>query len=255
MSTEPRSILNHVLPPPLLSPEARKSVQIAVVFAGLWSVEVAGLEQIIDKIAKATPRFIVGDERKSIRGLGKLVHREGAHLLVMDDDLVPYSPEHSIPYLLRNRPTLKIVILHSNPLNGKVGAYFRAGVHAVLDRNTNEVDMPSLLFKVLQGQRFPKAEDRTGRADPACDTGSDLHELEDVGVDLLPRERLALAGLIAGKRNKEIATDLSTSEQVIKNTFKRVYRKFGVKGRAELASVILGYNGESVENDAIETLV
>jgi DNA-binding NarL/FixJ family response regulator len=245
LSTEPRPMINHELPPTLPSSEVRKTVQISVVFAGLWSVEVAGLEQIIDKITKTAPRFIVGDERKSIRGLGRLVHREGAHLLIMDDDLIPYSPEHSIPYVLRNRPTLKIVVLHSNPLNGKVDAYLRAGVHAVLHRNTNEVDMPSLLFKVLQGHRFPEAEELAEKIHPACETVSDPHELEDVGVDLLPRERMVLAGLIAGKRNKEIATDMKTSEQVIKNTFKRVYRKFGVKGRAELASVILGYGAES----------
>jgi two-component system nitrate/nitrite response regulator NarL len=244
-------MINQVRPPTSPSHGFRRAVPISVVFAGLWSVEVAGLELIINKITKTEPKFIVGDEGATIRDLGKLVQRESAHLLVIDDNLVPFAPEHSIPFLLRQTRTLKIVVLHSNPLNGKVGAYLRAGVRAVLDRNTYESDMPGLFIKVLQGHRFPDLKELGEHTHADCEAGYDIQELEEVRVDLLPRERLIIAGLVAGKRNKEIARDMNTSEQVIKNMLNRVYRKFGVKTRAKLASVILGYGEDSAADDAV----
>ena len=38
-----------------------------------------------------------------------------------------------------------------------------------------------------------------------------------------------------GRRNKEIAGELGTSEQVVKNYLRRIYERFGVADRLELA--------------------
>jgi DNA-binding NarL/FixJ family response regulator len=50
-----------------------------------------------------------------------------------------------------------------------------------------------------------------------------------------PRETAIIACITEGKRNKEIAAQLGTSEQVIKNYLRKIYVKLGVSDRLELA--------------------
>jgi two-component system, NarL family, nitrate/nitrite response regulator NarL len=52
---------------------------------------------------------------------------------------------------------------------------------------------------------------------------------------LSPKELAIVTWIMQGKRNKEIAGLLGTSEQVIKNYLRKVYGKLGVSDRLELA--------------------
>jgi len=52
---------------------------------------------------------------------------------------------------------------------------------------------------------------------------------------LSPKELTIVTCIMQGKRNKEIAGLLGTSEQVIKNYLRKVYGKLGVADRLELA--------------------
>jgi DNA-binding NarL/FixJ family response regulator len=55
-------------------------------------------------------------------------------------------------------------------------------------------------------------------------------------VDSLTNKELRIVALIVqGYKNKEIATELGTTEQVIKNYLRNVYDKIGVSDRLELA--------------------
>jgi DNA-binding NarL/FixJ family response regulator len=67
----------------------------------------------------------------------------------------------------------------------------------------------------------------------------DLDQADIVGTNvrdrLTPRELEVLSLLVQGWRNKEIATRLNTTEQVIKNYLRAVFDKAGVSDRYELA--------------------
>jgi two-component system, NarL family, nitrate/nitrite response regulator NarL len=52
---------------------------------------------------------------------------------------------------------------------------------------------------------------------------------------LSPKELTIISCITQGKRNKEIAHELGTTEQVIKNCLRNVYDKLGVADRVELA--------------------
>jgi DNA-binding NarL/FixJ family response regulator len=56
-----------------------------------------------------------------------------------------------------------------------------------------------------------------------------------------------------GKRNKEIAFQLGTTEQVIKNYLRKIYDKLGVSDRLELALYCL--HNKIIHTDADEELV
>lgn len=53
---------------------------------------------------------------------------------------------------------------------------------------------------------------------------------------LTPRETDVLAGLVAGRSNKEIGRDLSIEEVTVKLHARRIFRKLGVRNRAEAAA-------------------
>jgi DNA-binding NarL/FixJ family response regulator len=52
---------------------------------------------------------------------------------------------------------------------------------------------------------------------------------------LSQKELSIIACITQGKRNKEIAFQLGTTEQVIKNYLRKIYDKLGVSDRLELA--------------------
>jgi DNA-binding NarL/FixJ family response regulator len=56
-----------------------------------------------------------------------------------------------------------------------------------------------------------------------------------------------------GKRNKEIAFQLGTTEQVIKNYLRKIYDKLGVSDRLELALYCL--HNKIIQSDADEVTV
>jgi DNA-binding CsgD family transcriptional regulator len=56
---------------------------------------------------------------------------------------------------------------------------------------------------------------------------------------LSERELRIIAAIVQGYKNREIATQLYTSEQVIKNALRNIFDKIGVSDRLELALFVV----------------
>jgi DNA-binding NarL/FixJ family response regulator len=52
---------------------------------------------------------------------------------------------------------------------------------------------------------------------------------------LTPRERDLIRGVVAGRKNRELAHELGLTEQSVKNVLSTVYQKCHVRNRLELA--------------------
>ena len=109
------------------------------------------------------------------------------------------------------------------------GAYLSAGVHGVVFRS---VTGPQLLECV-------KAVAGGGTWVQPSQVAQELTENDLVGVRvrdrLTPKELRIVALVVQGYKNKDIASELGTTEQVIKNYLRNVYDKIGVSDRLELA--------------------
>jgi DNA-binding NarL/FixJ family response regulator len=113
--------------------------------------------------------------------------------------------------------------------NGEIATpYLNAGVHGVVYRNVTGPAMIECLRKVAKGETFVQNA-----------AGSQPSENDFVGARvrdrLTPKELRIIALIVQGYKNKEIATRLGTTEQVIKNYLRNIYDKIGVSDRLELA--------------------
>jgi len=105
----------------------------------------------------------------------------------------------------------------------------KKGVNAIMYRNVSGQALIECVRKVVKGETW--VQDREAQAA--------ANEIDAVGArvrDRLTAKELKIVALIVqGYKNKEIATRLGTTEQVIKNYLRNVYDKIGVSDRLELA--------------------
>jgi DNA-binding NarL/FixJ family response regulator len=98
----------------------------------------------------------------------------------------------------------------------------------ILCRNVPGTVLVDCLRRVAQGQRFvQRANVTTMQATDGV--GSRVRDR------LTPKEMQIVALIVQGCKNKDIATQLGTKEQVIKNYLRSIYDKTGVSDRLELA--------------------
>jgi DNA-binding NarL/FixJ family response regulator len=107
--------------------------------------------------------------------------------------------------------------------------YMTGGANGVIYRNVTSPALVDCVRKVARGENWVQ--------DIAVP--SELTENDIVGLrvrDRLTAKELRIVALIVqGYKNKEIASQLGTTEQVIKNYLRNVYDKIGVSDRLELA--------------------
>jgi DNA-binding NarL/FixJ family response regulator len=98
----------------------------------------------------------------------------------------------------------------------------------VLSRNVPGSELVDCVRRVAQGQHFVQRSNVTT-----------MQATDNVGTRvrdrLTPKEMQIVALIVQGCKNKDIATQLGTKEQVVKNYLRSIYDKSGVSDRLELA--------------------
>ena len=125
----------------------------------------------------------------------------------------------------------KLVIVAENGEN--LSRYITRGVHGCVFRNVTGTALVECVRKVSKGQTWVQNEAPVAAA--ASDNGVDDKVGARVRDRLTPKELKIVSLIVQGYKNKEIATQLGTTEQVIKNYLRNVYDKIGVSDRLELA--------------------
>lgn len=98
----------------------------------------------------------------------------------------------------------------------------------VISRNIPGPDLVDCVRRVARGQRYTQRSNVT-TMQTADSVGARVRDR------LTPKEMQIVSLIVQGCKNKEIATQLGTKEQVIKNYLRAIYDKIGVSDRLELA--------------------
>lgn len=114
--------------------------------------------------------------------------------------------------------------------NSQSAQPFRSpAIAGLLYRNVTGADLIACVRRVANGERFEQVPLKS----------AEVYEEDQVGARvrdrLTPVEMQVVGLLVRGNRNKEIATYIGTTEQVIKNYLRGIFDKTGVSDRLELA--------------------
>ena len=187
----------------------------------------------------------------SIENLRAAIERYPTDVVLMDGSLLS-GTANAIPDLLRMAPDVKLIVQAVAADENQTVELYRRGVRGIVSRSIS----PDLLVRCVR---------RIAAGETWIDNQSVSWVIEAYRAQaaalvnprtqpkLSPKEMAIITCITQGKRNKEIAFQLGTTEQVIKNYLRKIYDKLGVSDRLELALYCL--HNKIIQSDADEELV
>ena len=140
----------------------------------------------------------------------------------------------AVPELVRQAPNAKLIVQITESDEANTVELYRRGVRGVIPRSIS----PDLLIKCVR----KIADGETWIDNQSISWVIEAYRAQATALTnpktqpKLSKKELAIISCITrGMRNKEIAYQIGTTEQVIKNYLRKVYDKLGVSDRLELA--------------------
>ena len=145
-----------------------------------------------------------------------------------------------------SRSTGSHVVLIAENSDDAAG-YMARGCDSVVYRNVSGPALVECIRRVAKGERWVQDTHVAEAAEESDMVGARVRDR------LTPKELRIIALIVQGYKNKDIATRLGTTEQVIKNYLRNVYDKIGVSDRLELALFTIHHRILAEAAAAVET--
>ncbi|WP_058189084.1 response regulator transcription factor [Terracidiphilus gabretensis] len=184
----------------------------------------------------------------SLESLKASIERYPTDVVLVEGVLLA-SSINTIPELLAIAPDIKLIV--QSPVNDEnhTVELYRRGVRGIISRSIS----PDLLVRCVR--RIAAGE--TWIDNQSVNWVIEAYRAQAAALvnprsqpRLSPKEMAIITCITQGKRNKEIAYQLGTTEQVIKNYLRKIYDKLGVSDRLELALYCL--HNKIIQPDAEE---
>jgi DNA-binding NarL/FixJ family response regulator len=156
-----------------------------------------------------------------------------ADVLLFEAAISPNAPE-AVSEVLKRAPNLKVIVLSPESDEDTTVEYFRRGVRGILPRSIAPEMLVKCVRKVAQGETWIDNQSVNWVIEAYRAQAAQLTSPRPK-TKLSDKELLIISCVTQGMRNKEIATEIGTTEQVVKNYLRKVYDKLGVSDRLELA--------------------
>jgi DNA-binding NarL/FixJ family response regulator len=129
------------------------------------------------------------------------------------------------------RRQIAVLLICDNTENAS--GFMRMGVQGVIYRSASGNMVVEAVRRLAQGQSFLQSPNSA-----EVEINEDLVGAR-VRKRLSERELQIIAAIVQGYKNREIADQLYTSEQVVKNALRSIFDKIGVSDRLELALFVV----------------
>jgi DNA-binding NarL/FixJ family response regulator len=182
------------------------------------------------------------------------IQRHPTDVLLMEAAIAA-DPAESVAALLKVAPKLRIVLIVADQDEADILEYVRRGTCGVVPRSIS----PDLLIKCIR-----KVHAGETWLDNRCiNLVVEAYRAQAIKLispktrtKLSSKELMIISGVTQGLRNKEIAAEVGTTEQVVKNYLRKIYDKLGVSDRLELALYcihhkLLGSSTSTLETPAV----
>lgn len=193
-------------------------------------------------------------QAETLQNLYAALVRFPTDVVVLEGQLLAGTID-AIPELVRRAPHAKLIVqVVENDENNTVELY-RRGVRGVVPRSISPDLLIKCVRKIAAGETWIDNQSVSWVIEAYRAQATSLTSPRT--QPKLSKKELAIISCITrGMRNKEIAYQIGTTEQVIKNYLRKVYDKLGVSDRLELAlyclhhQLLKKYNAEGEEAEA-----
>jgi len=187
----------------------------------------------------------------SLDSLRAAIERYPTDVVLLEGGLLA-GTSNVIPEILRLAPEVKLIVQAVASDENHTVELYRRGVRGIVNRSIS----PDLLVRCVR--RIAAGE--TWIDNQSINWVIEAYRAQAAALvsprsqpRLSPKELAIITCITQGKRNKEIAFQLGTTEQVIKNYLRKIYDKLGVSDRLELALYCL--HNKIIQTDLDEEVV
>ncbi len=144
------------------------------------------------------------------------------------------APAEAISEVARHAmPGAKVILVAQHAGEEETVDYLRRGVRGILTRSVSPDLLVRCVRKVAAGETWLDNQGvnwviEAYRSQALAGASKQQLRLSD-------KEMLIISGVTQGLKNKDIALEVGTTEQVVKNYLRKIYDKLGVADRLELA--------------------
>ncbi len=172
-------------------------------------------------------------QAETLTNLHSALQRFPTDVVVLEGQLIAGAID-AIPDLVRRSPEAKFIVQVTESDEANTVELYRRGVRGVVPRSISPDLLIKCVRKIADGETWIDNQSISWVIDAYRSQASTLTNPRS--QPKLSKKELAIISCITrGMRNKEIAYQIGTTEQVIKNYLRKVYDKLGVSDRLELA--------------------
>jgi len=169
----------------------------------------------------------------SLENLYAAVERYPTDIVLLEGGLLA-GTSNAIPELLRRSPDVRLIVQAVATEEGQTVELYRRGVRGIISRSISPDLLVRCVRRIAAGETWIDNQSVNWVIDAYRSQAAALVSPRNQ-PRLSPKEMAIITCITQGKRNKEIAFQLGTTEQVIKNYLRKIYDKLGVSDRLELA--------------------
>src|ERR1022692_2968139 len=157
-----------------------------------------------------------------------------AEIVLFEAGLSPNPPEAISDVIRRAQPDTKVIIIAHRTGEEETVDYLRRGVRGILTRSVSPDLLVRCVRKVTAGETWLDNQGVNWVIE-AYRSQAEQGATPKQQLRLSEKEMLIIGGVTQGLKNKDIAQEVGTTEQVVKNYLRKIYDKLGVSDRLELA--------------------
>jgi len=187
----------------------------------------------------------------SLENLRAAIERYPTDVVLLEGSLLTGNASF-IPDLLRTAPDVKLIVQAVASDENQTVELYRRGVRGIVSRSISPDLLVRCVRRIAAGETWIDNQSVSWVIEAYRAQAAALVNPR-VQPKLSPKEMAIITCITQGKRNKEIAFQLGTTEQVIKNYLRKIYDKLGVSDRLELALYCL--HNKIIQTDADEVQV
>jgi DNA-binding NarL/FixJ family response regulator len=169
----------------------------------------------------------------SLENLRAAIERFPTDVVLLEGSLLS-GTANAIPELLRIAPDVKLIVQAISPDESHTVELYRRGVRGIISRSISPDLLVRCVRRIAAGETWIDNQSVNWVIEAYRAQAAALVSPQNQ-PRLSPKEMSIITCITQGKRNKEIAFQLGTTEQVIKNYLRKIYDKLGVSDRLELA--------------------